>query len=240
MAVINGLSINIPGATWDAECIIGSRYPQAAFASLATYGIQNARTILGATPVAAGVPVQHDYYFTGDVNTGGYDLGVTDNIRKTEMVLIRPSAVRSLGMGNYLGGDVAPQGDTFVFEPAAGRLRAVVGRSAGTSESALNVAIDTSKFHLAFFDVSSESVQVHKMVSGGLMSGALTAVASRAIPAPAKPIMAAKANVALADFLGSVDIAMTGVWINTTLTAAQKQDMCNVVMEMYGDILPLA
>lgn len=240
MAVINGLSINIPGATWDAECIIGSRYPQAAVASLATYGTQNARTILGAIPVAAGVPVQHDYYFTGDVNTGGYDLGVTDNIKKTEMVLIRPSAVRSLGMGNYLGSTATPQGDTFVLEPSAGRLRAVVGRTAGTSESALSVAIDTSKFHLAFFDVSSESVQVHKMVSGQLVSGALTAVTSRAIPSPAKPIMAAKANIALTDFLGSVDIAMTGVWISTNLTAAQKQDMCNVVMEMYGDILPLA
>ncbi|HBY5949692.1 TPA: hypothetical protein MIZ80_26615, partial [Klebsiella pneumoniae] len=105
MAVINGLSINIPGATWDAECIIGSRYPQAAFASLATYGTQNGRTIMGASPVAVGAPVQHDYYFTGDANTGGYDLKVTDNIKKTEMVLIRPSAVRSLGMGNYLGGD---------------------------------------------------------------------------------------------------------------------------------------
>ncbi|MDN4867982.1 hypothetical protein [Klebsiella pneumoniae] len=240
MAVINGLSINIPGATWAAECIIGSRYPQAAFASLATYGTQNARTILGATPVAAGVPVQHDYYFTGDANTGGYNLGVTDNIKKTEMVLIRPSAVRSLGMGNYLGGDVAPQGDTFVFEPALGRLRAVVGRTAGTTESKLDVVIDTSKFHLAFFDVSGEAVQVHKMVSGQLVSGAMTAVTARAIPSPAKPIMAAKANIAMTDFLGSVDIAMTGIWIGTSLTAAQKQDMCNVVMEMYGDILALA
>ncbi|HBY9515468.1 Uncharacterised protein [Klebsiella pneumoniae] len=240
MAVINGLSINIPGATWDAECIIGSRYPQAAFASLATYGTQNGRTIMGASPVAVGAPVQHDYYFTGDANTGGYDLKVTDNIKKTEMVLIRPSAVRSLGMGNYLGGDVVPQGDTFVFEPAIGRLRAVVGRTAGTAESRLDVAMDTGKFHLAFFDVSGEAVQVHKMVSGQLVSGALTAVTARAIPSPAKPIMVARANNTMTDFLGSVDIAMTGVWSGTNLTAAQKQDMCNVIMEMYGDILPLA
>ncbi|HBT3887549.1 TPA: hypothetical protein MBK65_000722 [Klebsiella pneumoniae] len=240
MAVINGLSINIPGAKWDAECIIGSRYPQAEFASLAAYGIQNGRTIMGASPVAVGVPVQHDYYFTGDVNTGGYDLSVIDNIKKTEMVLIRPSTVRSLGMGNYLGGTTTPQGDTFVFEPATGRLRAVVGRTVGTAESKLDVAIDTSKFHLAFFDVSGEAVQVHKMVAGQLVSGSLTAVTSRAIPSPAKPIMAAKSNIAMTDFLGSVDIAMTGIWVGTSLTAAQKQDMCNVVMEMYGDILPLA
>ncbi|SQC45244.1 Uncharacterised protein [Klebsiella pneumoniae] len=166
---------------------------------------------------------------------GGYDLKVTDNIKKTEMVLIRPSAVRSLGMGNYLGGDVVPQGDTFVFEPAIGRLRAVVGRTAGTAESRLDVAMDTGKFHLAFFDVSGEAVQVHKMVSGQLVSGALTAVTARAIPSPAKPIMVARANNTMTDFLGSVDIAMTGVWSGTNLTAAQKQDMCNVIMEMYGD-----
>lgn len=240
MSVINGLSINIPGAVWDADCIIGSRYPQAEYASLATYGSLNARTILGATPTAVGAPVLHDYYFTGDVNSGGFNVGVTDNIKKTMMVLLRPHAARSLGMGNYLGGGATPQGDTFAFEPSIKQLRAIVGLSSGIATSRLSVEMDISKFHLAFLDVSSESVQVHKMVSGQLVSGDVVALTGRAIPSPVKPILAAKSNVTLTDFLGSTDIAMTGIWIGTTLTAAQKLDMCNAVSEMFSTILPLA
>ncbi|GHL06064.1 hypothetical protein ECZU21_50770 [Escherichia coli] len=58
-----------------------------------------------------GAPVINTYWFTGGVGAGGYDLKVTDNPVKTMMVLLRPkSTTRALGMGNYLGSAVQPQG----------------------------------------------------------------------------------------------------------------------------------
>lgn len=234
-----GLSINID-AVWDDDCVIGSSYPQSSIASIATFGSKNFGAIFGAEPTVVGTPTVDEYWFTGGVAVGGYDLNVTDNAIKTMMVLLRPkNTVRSLGLGNYLGGTVTPQGDTFVFEPALSQIRGIIGRSNGTATATLATPLDTSKFHLAFLDVNNSMVQLHKMSGSDLLSTEQVAVASRAIPTPNKSIYAGYSYITT-DFLGAVDIAMTGVWLGGVLTQDEKLDMADLVMQSYNGILSIA
>lgn len=234
-----GLSINVD-AVWDDDCIIGSSYPQPSIASIATFGSSNFSAIFGETPTVVGTPTIKEYWFTGGVNMGGYDLKITDNLVKTMMVLLRPkSTTRALGMGNYLGGASVPQGDTFVFEPAIPQIRGIVGRSSGTATATLAGALDISKFHLAFLDVNNSMVQVHKFVGGVLNSTDQVAVSSRAIPSGNKKTYAGYSHITT-DFLGQVDIAMTGVWAGGILTNAEKLDMFDLVSQKYDGILTIA
>lgn len=234
-----GLSINVD-AVWDDDCVIGSSYPQPSIASVATFGSLNFNTIFGETPTVVGAPIIDSYWFTGGVNVGGYDLKITDNAIKTMMVLLRPkSTTRALGMGNYLGSAAVPQGDTFVFEPAIPQIRGIVGRSAGTATATLATPLDISKFHLAFLDVNNSMVQLHKMTNGALESTAQVAVTARAIPVPNKSIYAGYGYIDT-DFLGQVDIAMTGVWAGGILSQAEKMDMYDLVAQSYDGILSIA
>ncbi|HCF8180558.1 hypothetical protein [Klebsiella variicola] len=234
-----GLSINVD-AVWDDDCIIGSSYPQPSIASIATFGSQNFGAIFGEEPTIVGAPVINTYWFTGGVGAGGYDLKVTDNPVKTMMVLLRPkSTTRALGMGNYLGSAVQPQGDTFVFEPAIPQIRGIVGRSSGTATATLATPLDTSKFHLVFLDVNNSMVQLHKMTNSELLSTEQVAVTARAIPVPNKSIYAGYSYIT-SDFLGAVDIAMTGVWAGGILSQAEKMDMADLVTQSYEGILSIA
>lgn len=234
-----GLSINVD-AVWDDDCIIGSSYPQPSIASIATFGSQNFGAIFGNEPTIVGSPVIDTHWFTGGVNVGGYDLHVTDNVIKTMMVLLRPkNTVRSLGLGNYLGSTIQPQGDTFVFEPAIPQIRGIVGRSNGIATATLATPLDTTKFHLAFLDVNNSMVQLHKFTNNELLSSAQVAVSYRAIPAPNKSIYAGYSYIT-SDFLGSVDIAMTGVWVGGTLSQTEKMTMLDLVTQSYDGILSLA
>lgn len=234
-----GLAINVD-AVWDDDCVIGSSYPQPSIASIATFGSSNFSAIFGETPTIVGSPVIDQYWFTGGVNMGGYDLKITDNLIKTMMILIRPkTTTRALGMGNYLGSTVQPQGDTFVFEPAIPQLRGIVGRSSGTATATLAGALDTTKFHLAFLDVNNSMVQVHKFIDGVLNSTAQVAVSSRAIPTPNQATYAGYSHITT-DFLGQVDIAMTGVWSGGILTSQEKMDMFDLISQSYDGILTIA
>ena len=238
---MTGLAINVNGAAWSSECIIGSMFPQPGVASIATYGNLNFKALLGAAPTVIGAPPQSDYYFTGKADTGGYNLNVTDAIKKTMMVLIRAkSTTRFLGMGNYLDATTVPQGDTFVFEPAVPQIRAVVGRSVGTATATMSKAMALDKFYLAFMDVSDSALQLHIMENRVLVSGTQGVVNNRAIPSPNKSILAGKSINTLTDFLGQCDIAMTGYWKGINLTTAEKQAMCDYVVSLFGTKLSLA
>ena len=140
------------------------------------------------------------------------------------MVLLRPkSTTRALGMGNYLGSAVQPQGDTFVLNRRFLKS-GDCGALSGTATATLATPLDTSKFHLVFLDVNNSMVQLHKMTNSELLSTEQVAVTARAIPVPNKSIYAGYSYIT-SDFLGAVDIAMTGVWTGGILSQAEKMDM---------------
>ena len=64
-------------------------------------------------------------------------------------------------------------------------------------------------------------VQLHKMTNSELLSTEQVAVTARAIPVPNKSIYAGYSYIT-SDFLGAVDIAMTGVWAGGILSQAEK------------------
>lgn len=238
---MTGLAINVNGAEWSSECIIGTMFPQPEVASIATYGNLNFKALLGAAPTVIGAPPQSDYYFTGKSDNYGYNLNVADAISKTMMVLIRAkSTTRFLGMGNYLNGTSIPQGDTFIFEPAIPQIRAVVGRSVGVATATMSKAMALDKFYLAFMDVSDSALQLHIMENGDLVSSTQSVVTNRAIPSANNSTLAGKSINTLTDFLGQCDIAMTGYWKGVNLTTAEKQAMCDYVVALFGTKLPLA
>ncbi len=69
-----GISINVNGAVWDEECVIGSSgYPKPSIASVATFGTLNFKAIFGNLPAKIGTPVINDYYFNGDVLTAMFE-----------------------------------------------------------------------------------------------------------------------------------------------------------------------
>lgn len=73
----------------------------------------------------------------------------------------------------------------------------------------LATPLDTSKFHLVFLDVNNSMLQLHKMTNSELVSTEQVTVTARAIPVPNKSIYAGYSYIT-SDFLGAVDIAMTG------------------------------
>lgn len=102
----------------------------------------------------------------------------------------------------------------------------------------LATPLDTSKFHLVFLDVNNSMLQLHKMTNSELVSTEQVTVTARAIPVPNKSIYAGYSYIT-SDFLGGVDIAMTG-GAGGKLSLAEKMDMVDLVTQSYEGILSIA